>query len=335
MVSWESNTSRPGVGAGGAVPVVGEGDDLAGLFGLGDVGVGVDHLGGGVVLGEEGEHRRGCAGSGWARSASPGGTSSPWWRMAWKSRLNPASPVASPSWRSARTRPGSSGWLDCAADPVGVAGQVGGLGQGGQARGRRPGRGRRPARRRGGPGRGGRTWPAAASRSSARPRAPWWRGSRPRRPASGRPSSAIAGNSSNSPAWSHGSGGLGRASRRQRPGLDRVQPGGRAPLGRSSRRASRGRPSAFRMLHTVCAETGVPSAVKRRGDLGHRAVGGAQRQHPVADRRWPCAGPSGPGLEERKQLRPARTQRWPSGAPWRWSSRTGRRPRPRWRRSTK
>ena len=38
------------------MPVVGEGDDLPGLFGVGQIGVGVDHLGGGVVLGEERQH---------------------------------------------------------------------------------------------------------------------------------------------------------------------------------------------------------------------------------------------------------------------------------------
>ena len=54
---------QPGVFAGGGVPVVGEGEDLAGLLGLGDVGVGVDHLGGGVVLGEEGEHGAGALGA--------------------------------------------------------------------------------------------------------------------------------------------------------------------------------------------------------------------------------------------------------------------------------
>ncbi len=42
------------------MPVVGEGDDLAGLLGLGEFGVGVDHLGAGVVLGEEGEHGAGA-----------------------------------------------------------------------------------------------------------------------------------------------------------------------------------------------------------------------------------------------------------------------------------
>ncbi len=55
---------QAGLGSGGRFPVVGEGDDLAGLLGLGDVGVGVDHLSGGVVAGEEGEHRAGALGPG-------------------------------------------------------------------------------------------------------------------------------------------------------------------------------------------------------------------------------------------------------------------------------
>ena len=47
------------------LPVVGEGDDLAGLLGLGQVGVGVHHFGGGVILGEEGEHGAGALGAAW------------------------------------------------------------------------------------------------------------------------------------------------------------------------------------------------------------------------------------------------------------------------------
>src|SRR5207247_8073019 len=49
--------------AGGVLPVVSEGDDLAGLSGLGDVGVGVDHLAAGVVLGEERQDRAGALGA--------------------------------------------------------------------------------------------------------------------------------------------------------------------------------------------------------------------------------------------------------------------------------
>jgi hypothetical protein len=41
---------QAGIAAGGLLPVVREGDDLGGLLGLGDVGVGVDHIDGGVVL---------------------------------------------------------------------------------------------------------------------------------------------------------------------------------------------------------------------------------------------------------------------------------------------
>ena len=56
---------QAGIFSGRVAPVVGEGDDLGGLLGLGDVGVGVDHLVGGVVVGEEGEHRAGALGSRW------------------------------------------------------------------------------------------------------------------------------------------------------------------------------------------------------------------------------------------------------------------------------
>ena len=55
---------QPGVGPGDPGPVVGEGDDLTGLFGFGQIGVGVDHLGRGVVLGEEGEHGPGALAAG-------------------------------------------------------------------------------------------------------------------------------------------------------------------------------------------------------------------------------------------------------------------------------
>jgi hypothetical protein len=48
-----------------AVPVVGERDHFAGLFGFGQLGVRVDHLLGGVVLGEERQHRSGALRAGW------------------------------------------------------------------------------------------------------------------------------------------------------------------------------------------------------------------------------------------------------------------------------
>ncbi len=46
------------------LPVVAEGDDLAGLGGLGDVGVAVDEVVSAGILGEEGQHRAGALGPG-------------------------------------------------------------------------------------------------------------------------------------------------------------------------------------------------------------------------------------------------------------------------------
>jgi hypothetical protein len=59
VVSCEDEQARVGAGGG----LVGEGGDLAGLFGLGQVGVGVDLLGRGVLLGEEGEPGPGALGA--------------------------------------------------------------------------------------------------------------------------------------------------------------------------------------------------------------------------------------------------------------------------------
>ena len=55
---------QAGIGARHPGPVVGKGDDLPCLVGFGDVRVGTDHLGRGVVLGEEGQHGSGALGAG-------------------------------------------------------------------------------------------------------------------------------------------------------------------------------------------------------------------------------------------------------------------------------
>ena len=72
MVTFWSITSIVGSAPDSGLPVVAERDDLAVLGGFGQVGVGVDEVVGAGVLGEERQHGRGRAGSGWARSASRG-----------------------------------------------------------------------------------------------------------------------------------------------------------------------------------------------------------------------------------------------------------------------
>ena len=131
---------QAGVFAGGGVPVVGEGDDLAGLFGLGDLGVGVDHLGAGVVLGEEGEHRAGAlgafghvvlfqdavAGRGRVVAVVADGV---------EVAVEPGLAGGQPECAQGADQPGEQLLVGFAAHPVGVGAQVGGLGQGGQSEG--------------------------------------------------------------------------------------------------------------------------------------------------------------------------------------------------------
>ena len=114
----------------------------------------------------------------------------------------------------------------------------------------------------------------------------------------------------------------------QRGGLDRVQPAG-GPRRPSSRRGSRGSPSASRICQTVCAETGIPSAVSAAAISvtecpAARSSSARARSVPVALR-----GPFGPGLASANRSAGLCAAAWPSGGRWRWSSRTGRRPRRR------
>ena len=63
VVTFWSMISILRVGSGHGFPVVAERDHLAGLGGLGEVGVGVDQVVGAGVLGEEGQHRAGPLGA--------------------------------------------------------------------------------------------------------------------------------------------------------------------------------------------------------------------------------------------------------------------------------
>ena len=65
VVTRWSSTRVVGSVPGRLAPVVAEGEDLAGLGGLGDVGVGVDEVVGAGVLGEERQHAAGALGTPW------------------------------------------------------------------------------------------------------------------------------------------------------------------------------------------------------------------------------------------------------------------------------
>ena len=127
---------QAGIAAGGLLPVVREGDDLGGLLGLGDVGVGVHHVRGGVVLGEEGQHGAGALGAagdvvlfqhGLVAVVADGV----------EVAVEPGLAGGQPERPQRLDQPGQQFLVGLAADPPGVGAQVGGLGQRGQPEGER------------------------------------------------------------------------------------------------------------------------------------------------------------------------------------------------------
>ena len=113
------------------MPVVGEGEDLAGLLGLGDFGVGVDHFGAGVVLGEEGQHRPGALGAarhvvflqhGVVAVVADGV----------EVEVESFSAAGHSEWPQCLDKSGEQFGVGFAGHPVGVGADVGGLGQRGQ-----------------------------------------------------------------------------------------------------------------------------------------------------------------------------------------------------------
>jgi hypothetical protein len=106
------------------------------LVGLGEAGVGVDHLGAGVVLGEEGEHGAGALGA--ARHVvllqdGVGAVVADGVEVA----AEPGLAGGQPCLAQRLDQPGQEFLVGVAADPPGVGAQVGGLGQGGEAQGER------------------------------------------------------------------------------------------------------------------------------------------------------------------------------------------------------
>ena len=168
------------------------------------------------------------------------------------------------------------------------------------------------------------------SRSTARRSAAGSTGSRPRGPGRAAAARPCAGNSSSSPAWSHGRDtGRGRPAG-QPGGLDQLQAGrrpaaaliaarqpGRSPRRPGSARWSAPRPAGRAAVSAAAISVTLCPAARRASTLA--------RSSPVALR-----GPFGPGRGVGEQAQLARcAAAWPSGGRWRWSSRTGRRPRRR------
>ena len=255
---------QAGVGAGGVLPVVSEGDDLGSLLGFGDVGVGVHHVAGRMVLGEEREDGAGALGAaghvvlfqhGLVAVVADGV----------EVAVEPRFTGGQAEQAQRLDQPGQQFLVGVAADPPGVGAQVGGLGQRGQAEGERqpfvigqcPSSGRCGAC--------GSTWPAAASRSTARLTVP-----------------LVAGSAGLGDQVRQGGLGDGGQQEQQRGVIARQrhrsagQPRSAAALTGSSRasgprrlslrRSTRGSPSASRICQQVCARArhALPGAGRRR-----------------------------------------------------------------------
>ena len=120
------------VAPGGGVPVVGEGDDLPVLAGLGQVGVGVEQGVAAGVLGEEGQHAAGALGPAGhvvllqCRVVAPV-------RDGVEVQVH-CFAVGEPGRDGGLVQGGQECCLPAVLEPVGVGGQRGGLGQRGQRR---------------------------------------------------------------------------------------------------------------------------------------------------------------------------------------------------------
>ena len=296
---------QAGIAAGGLLPVVGEGDDLGGLLGLGDVGVGVHHVGGGVVLGEEGEHGAGALGAagdvvlfqhGLVAVVADGV----------EVAVEPGLAGGQPERPQRLDQPGQQLLVGVAADPPGVGAQVGGLGQGGQPEGeRQPG----VVGQRAGVGDAGLAGALGQQQRADR---------LPRRQF---PGGGVAGLADQVRQADLGDGGQQQqqpgviARQRQRlgrpagqgGGLDRVEPGRRAAAALVAAGQPR-QPLGVEDLPDGLRRDRHPLGGERGGDLGDRMPGRAQLQHPGPQLAGGLARAfgAGPGLGE--QVQPALAQ---------------------------
>ena len=272
----------------------------AGLFCFGDVGVGVHHVSGGVVLGEEGQHGAGALGAaghvvlfqhGLVAVVADGV----------EVAVEPGLASGQPQRPQRRDQPGQQFLVGVAADAPGVGAQVGGLGQGGQPEGeRQPGVvGQRP-----GVGDAGLAGAFGQQQRADR---------LPRRQIPGGGVSGLAdqlrqakichgGQQEQQPGVIARQGQRLRGPAGQGGGLDRVQPGRRAAAALVAA-GQPGQPLGVEDLPDGLRRDRHPLAGERSGDLGDRMPGRPQLQRPGAQLAGGLARAlgAGPGLGEQVQ----------------------------------
>ena len=283
--------------------MVGEGEDFPGGFAFGHIGVGVDHFGGGVVLGEEGQHASGGLGAfgdvvvlerGLFAVVADGV----------EVEVEPGVTSGESEGAEAADQLAERGGVHLTAHPVGVAGRVGGFGQHVQPDGQAEGAIRGQF--------GGVGDPVAPQQLQAEQG-----GHRvPGREAAGG-GVAAGGDDLGQAELDHGGkqheqpgvvaldAGAGWPLE-ERGGPDGLGPGGGAVAtpgpGGQPGQALLGEDHPHRLVADRC-----PFGGECLGDLFDRAVLGSQVEHPVAKRRG-LAGPFGPGLGGHEELTPPGAQ---------------------------
>ena len=132
MVSLESNTNSPGSEPKTRYEYSAKAMISLACSVFGEIGVGVDHLGRGVVLGEEGEHGPGALAAGRHVVLFEGDLAAVV-ADGVEVQVEPGLTVGEPQLAGLAGEGFSRGDVGGALHPIGVAGEVGGLGQGDEA----------------------------------------------------------------------------------------------------------------------------------------------------------------------------------------------------------